>query len=94
MAQTYRFFKDIQCRYIQFTPIVERITTHSDGRHLACPADSDDLPLAPFSVQPGLNWLCEGYYRFFEHVAPAMDFMKRELLARRSPANIMAALRR
>lgn len=221
----YRFFKDIQCRYIQFTPIVERITTHSDGRHLACPADSDDLPLAPFSVQPGqwgeflcaifdewvyndvgryfiqlfdstlanwlgeqpgictlartcghagvmeyngdvfacdhfvfpeyklgnireqslvemmygekeqnfgaakynslprqcreckylfacngecpknrflhtsdgepgLNWLCEGYYRFFEHVAPAMDFMKRELLARRSPANIMAALRR
>ena len=43
--------------------------------------------------QPGLNYLCEGYHQFFEHVAPAMDFMKRELLARRSPANIMAALR-
>ena len=220
----YRFFKDIRCRYIQFTPIVERIMPHSDGRHLACPADNDNLPLAPFSVkpkqwgdflcaifdewvyydvgqyfiqlfdstlanwvgeqpgvctmartcghagvmeyngdvytcdhfvfpeyklgnirentliemmysereqsfgdakmnslpcqclecqylfacngecpknrfahtsdgQPGLNYLCEGYHQFFEHVAPAMDFMKRELLARRSPANIMAALR-
>ena len=221
----YRFFKDIQCHYIQFTPIVERIMPHSDGRHLACPADSDDLPLAPFSVKPkqwgdflcaifdewvrndvgqyyvqlfdstlanwvgeqpgvctlartcghagvmefngdvytcdhfvfpeyklgnirentliemmysdreqdfgeakmkslprqclecqylfacngecpknrflrssdgesGLNYLCEGYYRFFDHVAPAMDFMKRELLAHRAPANIMAALKR
>ena len=220
----YRFFKQIQCHYIQFTPIVERIVPHADGRHLACPADSEDLPLAPFSVkprqwgdflcaifdewvrsdvgkyyvqlfdstlanwvgeqpgvctmartcghagvmefngdvytcdhfvfpeyklgnikektlvemmyshreqdfgsakletlpsqcrncrylfacnggcpknrfvrtadgEPGLNYLCEGYYKFFDHVAPAMDFMKRELLARRAPANIMAALR-
>ena len=220
----YRFFKQIQCHYIQFTPIVERIMPHADGRHLACPADSEDLPLAPFSVkprqwgdflcaifdewvrndvgkyyvqlfdstlanwvgeqpgvctmartcghagvmefngdvytcdhfvfpeyklgnikektlvemmysdreqdfgsakletlpsqcrncrylfacngecpknrfartadgEPGLNYLCEGYYRFFDHVAPAMDFMKRELLSRRAPANIMAALR-
>ena len=220
----YRFFKQIQCHYIQFTPIVERIMPHADGRHLACPADSADLPLAPFSVkprqwgdflcaifdewvrndvgkyyvqlfdstlanwvgeqpgvctmahtcghagvmefngdvytcdhfvfpeyklgnikektlvemmysdreqdfgsakletlpsqcrncrylfacngecpknrfvrtadgEPGLNYLCEGYYKFFDRVAPAMDFMKRELLARRAPANIMAALR-
>ena len=220
----YRFFKDIRCRYIQFTPIVERLMPHSDGRHLAPPADNDSLPLAPFCVkpkqwgdflcaifdewvyndvgqyyiqlfdstlanwmgeqpgvctmartcghagvmeyngdvytcdhfvfpeyklgnirentliemmygekeqsfgdakrnslprqclecqylfacngecpknrfvrtcdgQPGLNYLCEGYHQFFEHVAPAMDFMKRELLAQRPPANIMAALR-
>ncbi|MGN1219468.1 MAG: anaerobic sulfatase-maturation protein [Candidatus Cryptobacteroides sp.] len=220
----YHFFKNIHCRYIQFTPIVERIMPHSDGRHLACPADSDNLPLTPFSVKPkqwgdflcaifdewvyndvgqyyiqlfdstlanwvgeqpgvctmartcghagvmeyngdvytcdhfvfpeyklgnicehtliemmysereqsfgdaklnslprqcreckylfacngecpknrfvrtsdgelGLNYLCEGYHQFFEHVAPAMDFMKRELLARRAPANIMGALR-
>lgn len=220
----YRFFKDIRCRYIQFTPIVERLMPHSDGRHLAPPADSDSLPLAPFCVKPkqwgdflcaifdewvyndvgqyyiqlfdstlanwvgeqpgvctmartcghagvmeyngdvytcdhfvfpeyklgnirentliemmygekeqsfgdakrnslprqclecqylfacngecpknrfvrtadgekGLNYLCEGYHQFFEHVAPAMDFMKRELLAQRPPANIMAALR-
>ena len=221
----YRFFKDIECRYIQFTPIIERIMPHTDGRHLACPADGGNLPLAPFSVkpkqwgdflcavfdewvfndvgryyiqlfdstlanwvgeqpgvctlgrtcghagimeyngdvytcdhfvfpeyklgnirektliemmyseremqfgdskltslpgkcrdclylfacngecpknrflttedgEPGLNYLCEGYYQFFEHIAPAMDFMKRELLAKRPPANIMAALRR
>ncbi|MGN0190323.1 MAG: anaerobic sulfatase-maturation protein [Candidatus Cryptobacteroides sp.] len=220
----YHFFKDIQCRFIQFTPVVERLMPHSDGRHLACPADRADLPLAPFSVkpgqwgdflcalfdewvcndvgkyfiqlfdstlanwvgeqpgvctlartcghagvmeyngdvytcdhfvfpeyrlgnirentlvemmysekeqefgngkytslpgqcrrckylfacngecprnrflvsadgEPGLNWLCEGYYRFFEHAAPAMDFMKRELLSRRSPANVMYAIK-
>lgn len=220
----YRFFKDINCHYIQFTPIVERIMPHADGRRLACPADGNALPLAEFSVkpeqwgnflctifdewvmndvgryfiqifdstlanwvgeqpgvctmartcghagvmeyngdvytcdhfvfpeyklgnimdksliemmygkreedfgnakvttlprqcreceylfacngecpknrfattsdgEPGLNYLCEGYRRFFEHAAPAMDFMKRELQAHRPPANIMAALR-
>lgn len=48
----YHFFKDINCRYIQFTPIVERIMQHADGRHLACAMDSPDLPLADFSVKP------------------------------------------
>ena len=38
---------------------------------------------------PGLNYLCKGYYRFFEHVAPYMDFMKAELEAHRAPANVM-----
>ncbi len=38
---------------------------------------------------PGLNYLCEGYYRFFEHVAPYIDFMKKELLNRRAPANVV-----
>ncbi len=37
----------------------------------------------------GLNYLCEGFYQFFNHVAPYMDFMKRELLAKRPPANVM-----
>lgn len=41
------------------------------------------------SGQPGLNYLCEGYRRFFEHVAPDMDFMRDELRAKRPPANIM-----
>lgn len=40
----------------------------------------------------GLNYLCRGYYQFYTHVAPAMDFMKRELQAGRAPANIMQAL--
>lgn len=41
--------------------------------------------------EPGLNYLCEGYRMFFAHVAPYMDFMKRELLAGRAPANVMKA---
>lgn len=47
----YRFFKSIGCRYIQFTPIVERFATHEDGRHLATP-DQKDCSLAHFSVTP------------------------------------------
>ncbi|MDR3218884.1 MAG: anaerobic sulfatase-maturation protein [Dysgonamonadaceae bacterium] len=39
--------------------------------------------------ESGLNYLCEGYYKFFKHVAPSMDFMKNELINQRPPANIM-----
>lgn len=39
--------------------------------------------------QPGLNYLCAGYYQFFNHVAPYMDFMKNELEHHRAPANVM-----
>lgn len=41
----------------------------------------------------GLNYLCKGYYTFFNHVAPYMDFMKKELLAQRPPANVMEWVR-
>lgn len=56
----YHFFKEIECRYIQFTPIVERIVRHADGRHLASPMDAADAPLADFSVTPGQwgDFLC------------------------------------
>ena len=215
----YHFFKSIGCRYIQFTPIVERMARHDDGRHLASP-DQVDCQMAPFSITPeqwgdflcqifdewvrndvgtyfvqmfdavlanwmgvqpglcslsktcghagvmefngdvyscdhyvfpqyklgnirqqtllemmygerqmefsrnktrslpqqcnqcrflfacnggcpkdrfaktpegesGLNHLCKGYRQFFEHAAPYMDFMKNELLSRRSPSNVM-----
>ena len=218
----YHFFKEIGCHYLQFTPIVERIMPHSDGRHLAHLQDGDDCPLAEFSVSPqqwgdflitvfdewvkhdvgeyfiqlfdatlanwvgeqpgicsmgqtcghaavmefngdvyscdhfvfpeyklgniytqtlvemlygekqqafgrikegqlprqckeckflfachgecpknrfartkdgesGLNYLCEGYYRFFGHVAPYMEYMKNEFLHQRSPSNVMKA---
>lgn len=54
-----------------------------------------ECPKNRFAVTPdgeaGLNYLCEGYRRFFEHVAPFMDFMKGELLAGRPAANVMKA---
>lgn len=219
----YHFFKEHGCQYLQFTPIVERLTAHSDGRTLASLADQTDIPVADFSVtaeqwgtflctifdewvrhdvgsifveifdctlanwmgvapgicsysthcghagvmehngdvyscdhfvfptyklgnirdhtliemlygeqqqafsrlkhaslprqckecdmefachgecpknrflhdrygNPGLNYLCRGYYQYYTHVAPYMDLMKRELLAQRPPANIMHML--
>ena len=48
----YHFFKEIECRYIQFTPIVERIIPRKDGRYLASPMDAQNIPLADFSVSP------------------------------------------
>lgn len=42
--------------------------------------------------ETGLNYLCKGYYKYFKHVAPYMDFMKNELNNQRSPANIMEAV--
>lgn len=220
----YHFFRDNGCQYLQFTPIVERLTEHEDGRTLASLADDREIPLANASVtpeqwgnflctifddwvrhdvgktfveifdctltnwmgvlpgicayskecghagvmehngdvyscdhfvfpeyklgnikdqslidmlygekqqafsrlkhaslprqckecdmefachgecpknrfekdkygEPGLNYLCQGYYQYYTHVAPYMDFMKRELLAQRPPANIMNVLK-
>lgn len=40
----------------------------------------------------GLNYLCEGYYRFFDHVAPYMDFMAREWREDGAPARVMDAV--
>ena len=37
----------------------------------------------------GLNYLCAGWKMFYGHVAPYMDFMKKELLNERAPANVM-----
>jgi len=38
---------------------------------------------------PGLNYLCQGYHQFYQHVAPYMDFMANELAQQRPPANVM-----
>lgn len=220
----YHFFRDNGCQYLQFTPIVERLTEHEDGRTLASLADDREIPLADASVtpqqwgnflctifddwvrhdvgktfveifdctlanwmgvlpgicayskecghagvmehngdvyscdhfvfpeyklgnireqslidmlygekqqafsrlkhtslprqckecdmefachgecpknrfekdkygEPGLNYLCQGYYQYYTHVSPYMDFMKRELLAQHPPANIMNVLK-
>jgi len=39
--------------------------------------------------EPGLNYLCAGYKRFFTHIDPYMRFMASELRADRAPANVM-----
>lgn len=51
-----------------------------------CPKDRF---LVTADGEQGLNYLCEGYRRFFSHVAPYMDFMREELLHQRPPANVM-----
>lgn len=48
----YHFFKQIGCRYLQFTPVVERLFSHPDGRTLAHAAQPDNLPLTPQSISP------------------------------------------
>ena len=44
--------------------------------------------------EPGLNYLCKGYRRFFAHVAPYMDWMKQELQHKRPPAAIVELLQK
>lgn len=39
--------------------------------------------------EPGLNYLCAGYKKFFRHVDPYMRFMAAEIAAHRPPANVM-----
>ena len=48
----YRFFKENGCQFLQFTPIVERLTRHEDGRTLASLADKDKISLSEASVAP------------------------------------------
>ena len=57
--------------------------------HGGCPKDR--IGSAP-DGEDGLNYLCEGYRRFFTHSAPLMRFMARELRERRAPANVMRHL--
>ena len=56
----YHFFKEIGCHYIQFTPIVERLQRHEDGRTLASVNEEGTGGLMEFSVTPEQwgNFLC------------------------------------
>ncbi|MBN2765722.1 MAG: anaerobic sulfatase-maturation protein [Paludibacteraceae bacterium] len=49
----YNFFKQIDCRYIQFAPIVERIGNRTDGLKLSAP--HEEATLTDFSVKP-VQW--------------------------------------
>ncbi|MDZ7765903.1 MAG: SEC-C metal-binding domain-containing protein [Melioribacteraceae bacterium] len=39
--------------------------------------------------EDGLNYLCAGYRKFFNHIDPYMKFMVNELKKERAPANVM-----
>ena len=43
--------------------------------------------------EDGQNYLCAGYYEYFQHVAPYMDFMKYQLQHEKAPANVMEWIR-
>lgn len=55
----YHFFKEIGCRYIQFTPIVERIVDRTDGLTLA-PGMQEGGEVTDFSIMAEQwgNFLC------------------------------------
>ena len=54
--------------------------------HGGCPKDR---VLQTKDGEYGLNALCEGYYAFFRHTGPTMEFMASQLRAGRAPANVM-----
>lgn len=66
----YNFFKQIDCRYIQFTPVVERFFLHPDGRRLASPIEGiTTAQMAPFSVRPEQwgSFLCAVFDEWVRH---------------------------
>lgn len=70
-----------------------RYCLHCDVRY-AC---HGECPKHRFLKTPdgesGLNYLCEGYKSFFQHVEPYMEFMAKELKNKRPPANVMQWIR-
>ncbi len=62
----YRFFRDeLQCHYLQFTPVVERLTASHNLAHAA----QGDAQLTPFSVSPEQwgNFLCTIFDEWVRH---------------------------
>lgn len=44
--------------------------------------------------EPGLNYLCSGYKKFYNHINEPMRFMANELRNNRAPANVMSYMAR
>jgi len=38
--------------------------------------------------EPGLNYLCAGFKKFYKHIEPYMDFMANELVNKRAASNV------
>ena len=47
--------------------------------------------IATADGEPGLNYLCAGYKKYFNHITPAMNRMAALLAAGRSAAEVMQA---
>ena len=65
-----------QCRQCQFLNLC----------HGECPKNRI---ISTKTGEYGLNYLCEGYYAFWKHTKPYMEFMANELFFKRFPANVM-----
>ena len=65
----YHFFKEIGCRYLQFTPVVERTFPHADGRTLAAVHEGDATTVTDFSVTPEQwgTFLCTIFDEWVRH---------------------------
>ena len=55
-----------------------------------CPKNRFDVTT---DGESGLNYLCEGYRDYYQHVTPYMQFMANELANERPPANVMSWVR-
>lgn len=64
----YRFFKQIGCQYLQFTPIVERLHPETNILKLASPMDKK-VEIADFSVSPEQwgDFLCAIFDEWVRH---------------------------
>ena len=60
----------------------------------ACNGECPKNRILKTPLGENINYLCEGYHKYFEHVAPYMDFMKKELQAQRPPTNIMDEIKK
>ena len=67
-VEFYLFFKELGCKYLQFTPVVERIIQRSDGLTLA-PGMQEGGKVTDFSVSPEQwgQFLCGVYDEWVRH---------------------------
>ncbi|MDE6165588.1 MAG: anaerobic sulfatase-maturation protein [Muribaculaceae bacterium] len=60
----------------------------------ACNGECPKNRIARTAANEPINYLCEGYRRFFAHVAPYMDFMRDKIKAGEAPADVMTEFRK